>query len=72
MNMGAFEALNQQEMMEVDGGVGIWAAIVTGATKAATAVGGLCGMGPVGGAVVIGCCVVAAGVGAYCAVKGVQ
>lgn len=69
MNMGTFEALDQDEMMEVDGGAAWVAAAGAAAVKAATAVGGLCGFGPVGGAVVIGVCLVAVGVGIYCGVK---
>lgn len=67
MNMSAFEELDNREMMGVDGGVGILAAVGAAATKVATVAGAAVGLGPVGGGVLLGCCVVAAGVAIYAA-----
>lgn len=70
LNMGSFATLSSDEMLAVDGG-GFWAAAGALAVKAATAVGGICGMGALGGGIVIGCCVVAVGAGIACAVNGI-
>lgn len=72
LSLNGFVELSQEETMDVQGG-GIWAVVAgaaaDAAVKAATATGALCGMGPVGGAVVIGVCVVAITAGVIVAVN---
>lgn len=60
-----FCTMTQDEMKEIDGGAGFFAAMGAGIVKGLTAVGGVVGLGPVGAGVLIGACVVAAGVGIY-------
>ena len=73
LNANDFVELDEKEAMDVDGG-GVFgtvaAAAATGAVKAATTVGAACGLGPVGGGVVIACCVVGAIAGAVYARSG--
>lgn len=67
MNLNAFSVLSGEEMKDVNGGGGVGLKFVSkAAITAATKVGAFCGMGPVGGGIIIGCCVVAAGL-AICA-----
>ncbi len=64
LNNAGFTELTQDEMIEVDGG-SIWGAVAGAVVRAATVTGSACGLGPVGGGVVLAACVVAVGVGIY-------
>ncbi len=62
MNNGFCE-MSQEEAYEVDGG--FWAEVALGAKYVCGTVGAAVGLGPVGGGVLIGACVVAVGVAIY-------
>lgn len=65
INAKEFVCLSDTEMQEVDGGAGLWATIAKGVLAAGKVVGTACGVGATGGVVIIGACVVVAGVAIY-------